>query len=159
MKENSTLAEMSDKDGRRMLRIYPMSLSNDKSKKFYRWKPVKGPLRSLAKGGAALFDNVDTNDLHNAYTPDSVLVELSDVMSKLNSVLYFMSSHQWKKYKMFSVEEGVYKNERILTSSHTPPFMRLLARPKKDNPSNLNNCTWLNEPKARLRGMVDGKLE
>lgn len=158
MKENSTLAEMSDKDGRRNLRMYPMSLSNNDSRKYIRWRPVKGPLRSLVKGGAVLFDNVNMHDLHNAYTPDSVLVDLSEVMCRSNSVLYFMSTHQWKKYKMFNAEECVYNNERILTSSHTPPFMRLLgARPEKDSPSNLNNCTWC-QLKARLRGMVDGKL-
>ena len=156
MIKNSTLAEMSDKDGRRNLRIYPMSLANCKSKKFYRWGPGKGPLRSLAKGGAVLFDNVDTRDLHNAYTPDSVLAELSDVICKSNSVLYFMSSHQWKKYRIFSVEESVYKNERILTSSYTPPFMRLLTIPEKDKPSNLKRC--VNELKANLRGMVDGRF-
>ena len=155
MRKNSTLAEMSDKDGRRNLRIYPMSLANRKSKKFYRWGPGKGPLRSLAKGGAVLFDNVDIHDLHSANKPYSVLENLSKVMCDSISVLYFMSTHRWEKYKVFIVQKGIYKHERTLEEIYTPPMMSL-TNMKEDKPSNLRR--YANELKANLRGMVDGRF-
>ena len=156
MKENSTLAEMSDKDGRKMLRMYPMSFSNHRSKKSYRWKPVNESIRRLSLWGSALFHHVNMHDINSEYTPDSVLMNLTDVRCNYLSVLYFMSTHQWEKYKMFNAEKGAYKNERILAEIYTPPMMSL-THMKEDKPNNLYDCA-LYELKASLRGMADGKL-
>ena len=136
--------------------MYPMSLSNNDSRKYIRWCPKKGPLRALSNNGSALVNYVNLHDLYNDYTPDSVLLNISNVMCKAVSVLYFMSTHQWEKYKMINVEKGAYKNERILAEIYTPPMMDL-THMKEDKPNNLYDCA-LYELKARLRGMADGRL-